>query len=138
MFEGPVEQEKLRAGACREEYGKAAALGVGGEDAACACTERERACHDVASRIVKGQFPAGVVGCHEDFRVIAGAGKDADPLLEKRRSCGRKIGEQIRRGVPQSQKGFRGDGLPQAHQGLATRKRKNFNGAAEDRARERS
>src|SRR5260370_38016839 len=70
--------------------------------------------------------------------MIAGGGKDAHTLLEKRRSGRSKVGQRIRRGVPKSQESLRGDGLTEAHHGLAVRKREDFHGAAEDRARQKS
>ena len=70
--------------------------------------------------------------------MIAGAGKDADTLLEEHGSSGSKIGQRIRRRIPKRQKGCRVDGLAKAHHGFAVRKGEDFNGTAEDRARERS
>ena len=70
--------------------------------------------------------------------MIAGTSKDANSLLEKRRGSGSKVGERIRRGIPESQQSLGGDRLAQAHQGLAAGKRKDFEGTAENRVCYRS
>src|SRR5260370_39504341 len=70
--------------------------------------------------------------------MIAGGGKDAHTLLEKRRGGRSKIGQRIRGGAPKSQQSSRGDGLTEAPHGLAVRKREYFHGTAEDGAGQRS
>src|SRR5260370_42305343 len=70
--------------------------------------------------------------------MITRARKNANGLREECRGEGGKIGQRICCGVPESKQRFRGNGLSQAHHGLAIRKRENLNGTAEDRARERS
>src|SRR6266446_7164985 len=92
----------------------------------------------MAYRIEERQFSAGVIGGGEDFRMIARAGKNADALLEKRRGGGSEIGQRIGRRVPERQQGFGGDGLAQAHHGLAIRKGEDFKRTAENRAGQRS
>jgi len=69
--------------------------------------------------------------------MIAGADENADTLLEKRGSRGSQIGHGIRRGIPQSEKGFRGDRLAEAHHGFAVRKGEDFDRTIENRGRER-